>query len=184
MISLDEDEKVAIFVDIENVLGYHLLLNQIYRNFISIFLFELLAALRRENVSYEQNLLYVFMKRKASMSNSWQLGCERIVQECGFQLFWSQGETPAEDVLTEHAQVLINSGILPSEILVISGDGDLIPAIDILRWEGQKRDVCVSSFAWKLNPFLRQVASGYAELSEIVPITTKTLLTLNALHSR
>lgn len=169
-----QEEQIAIFGDLENVFHPVLLHSDGFPRRITLFLDALKAELTRANLAPAREFSRLYMEMQLARSLDWHDACQQAVARAGFTLLWSPPRQSAESLLERDVLSLVRSpdgAALPKDIIIISGDGDTILAIDALRWIRARRNVCVMSWSHKLNRWILPVASGVINLESIVPLT-------------
>lgn len=168
------EEQIAIFGDIENVFHPVLLHHDGFPRRITRFLAALKAELTRAQLTPARDFSRLYLEMQLNRSLGWHDNCQQAAARAGFTLYWSAPRQSAESLLERDVWGLLRSDrahALPNDIIIISGDGDTIPAIDALRWTRGRRNVCVMSWSHKLNHWILPVASGVITLDSIAPIT-------------
>lgn len=170
----NQEERLAIFGDVENVL-LPVYLNPLnYPEKMKQFLKELLDEVKRAHLVPAPGFCHLYMEQQGGCTQEWHGECFEAARQYGFNLHWSPLRRPAESLLERHILRLLHSQrehMLPRHIILISGDDDTIPSIDALRWTKRRRDVCVMSWKRVLNKWIKAVASGIIELDAIAPRT-------------
>lgn len=168
-----DSNVVAIFVDLENILDCRQENREKLVNDITNFLAALRIQLHRAQLTVHQQYRCLYLEDQWWHKPEWREHFVESIARQGFFIKWTLKNQAAEHFIYGDIRNIIQSGVvpgLPRLVVIFSGDGDLIPIIDELRW--RRHDVCVVSKRESLNRWLKCVASGTIYLTDLTLLPT------------
>lgn len=161
--------EVAVLGDGENIFGPYLTQHINFPERLHHFLGWLVGYIRKADMRLASKYSLLYMEKQYARPATWHKDCVSAARVHGFSLHWSDPRKSAESLLAQEVKYLVHRPDFPNEVIVVSGDADLILALDHLRHIGRRREVCVMSCKDALSHWIRFVASGIIRLDPIMP---------------